>query len=196
MQTTQTADEASINALTSLLSGVSLVTVDDQPTLRFSGMNIQIVNGAGTETGINGKGNLIVGYDDNPFDLARSGSHNIITGNDSGWTSYGGLVTGEDNELDGEESAIIGGVDNHSSGRWSAISGGEENSAFGDGASVSGGEGNTANALGASVSGGYDNNSQRPICISPAAATATPRAMKAHQSAAASTTPRSARSRQ
>ena len=158
LQTKQTTDEASVTALTTLLSGVSRVTLDSQPTLRFSGMNLQLVNGAGTESAVNGRGNLIVGYDDNSEGRPRTGSHNIITGDDNSWTSYGGLVGGDSNRLDGPESAIIGGSEDQSNGRWSAISGGEDNTASGDEASVSGGEGNTANALGASVSGGYDNN--------------------------------------
>lgn len=157
LQSQQNADEANVTALTSLLSGVSRVTLDSQPTLRFSGMNIQIVNGAGTQSALNGKGNLIVGYDDNTDNLPRTGSHNIITGDDNGWTSDGGLVGGEANELDAPQSAIIGGTLNTASGRHSSITGGRGNNAHGENSALIGGFGNTANGVESSISGGLDN---------------------------------------
>jgi hypothetical protein len=43
---------------------MSLVTHNDQPTVRFSGVNVQIVNGLDATDTINGAGNLIVGYDE------------------------------------------------------------------------------------------------------------------------------------
>src|SRR5438552_8391223 len=46
----------------------------DGMTLQLSGINLQIVSGAGATDGpVNGKGNLIVGYDANTGGLARTG---------------------------------------------------------------------------------------------------------------------------
>jgi hypothetical protein len=157
LKTKQASDEASVAALTSLLSGVSRVTLDSQPTLRFSGMNIQIVDGAGTQSAVNGKGNLIVGYDDNTFSLPRTGSHNIITGDDNGWTSDGGLISGEANEVDGPESAITGGTLNTANGRHTSITGGRGNIAHGENSALIGGFGNTANGVESSINGGISN---------------------------------------
>src|SRR5271166_4960505 len=40
---------------------------DKEPTIQFSGANVQELSGAGTERGaVNGEGNLVVGYDEQP----------------------------------------------------------------------------------------------------------------------------------
>ncbi len=56
--------------------------------------NLQLTNGAGsTAAAMNGKGNLIVGYnEDSPIPTSRTGSHNVIVGTQHEYTSYGGLV--------------------------------------------------------------------------------------------------------
>lgn len=82
------------------------------PTVVFSGCNVQIHNGLGSESdvgpwsppGTNGAGNLILGYNGLPTDPAdndsvpyiggRTGSHNLILGNGNTYISHGGLVSG------------------------------------------------------------------------------------------------------
>src|SRR5256885_13306260 len=36
-----------------------------KPTVQFAAVNVQIVNGAGKTESVNGKGNLVLGYDEN-----------------------------------------------------------------------------------------------------------------------------------
>lgn len=93
------------------LSGVlSLDTTDPtRPTALFNGVNVQIVNGLGATNGnpgtrigatpaINGLGNLIVGYDEPRLpeegSSDKSGSHNLIVGEENNYTSYAGVVFG------------------------------------------------------------------------------------------------------
>src|SRR5512139_2533371 len=61
----QTAEqlEMRIAQLEALLANVTRGTVQGQDTIRFSDVNVQIVNGSGVTDGpVNGRGNLIVGY--------------------------------------------------------------------------------------------------------------------------------------
>ena len=130
-------------------------------TVRFTGVNVQIVNGLGATNGnsenpyvsqgslTNSLGNLVVGYNEvrcsgyfnNPPEPRscvetegpeRLGSHNIVVGTGHQYASYGGLVIGFDNTI---------------SGAWSSVCGGRNNTASGEGATVSGGGGlNPGNA--------------------------------------------------
>ena len=145
----------------------------DGTTLQFSGINVQIVSGAGsTGAPVNGKGNLIVGYDAITTSPTQTGSHNVIIGDEHTFTTYGGLVAGSHNAITGVSASVSGGVNNtasaqnasvsggaggHASGVDASVSGGNSNTASGPGASVSGGGGNTASGFGASVSGGLNN---------------------------------------
>jgi hypothetical protein len=53
------------------LEGLSLELVGGQPTLRFTGVNVQVVSGSGTTSGtVNGLGNLIIGYNGNTIGAA------------------------------------------------------------------------------------------------------------------------------
>lgn len=54
---------ARVAELETLLASVSLE--DDGATLRFAGVNVQVVSGSGKTSGpVNSLGNLIVGYED------------------------------------------------------------------------------------------------------------------------------------
>nr|NIR43631.1 hypothetical protein [Gemmatimonadota bacterium]NIU03663.1 hypothetical protein [Gammaproteobacteria bacterium]NIV22944.1 hypothetical protein [Gemmatimonadota bacterium]NIX84937.1 hypothetical protein [Gammaproteobacteria bacterium] len=81
--------------------------------LTFSGMNVQVVDGSGdTDGAVNGLGNLIVGYNENGFSATRTGSHNLVVGYDHEYTSYAGLVAGQQNEVSNVGSSVSGGVGN------------------------------------------------------------------------------------
>src|SRR6266568_4023467 len=58
--------QSEIKLLKSILPHIKYVEsgVGGKPTIRFSGVNVQVVNGEG-ETGapVNGEGNLVIGYD-------------------------------------------------------------------------------------------------------------------------------------
>jgi chaperonin cofactor prefoldin len=133
-------------------------------TVRFSGVNVQVVSGSGATGGaINGLGNLIVGYNElrtqlsDRDDDARTGSHNLIMGQANNYTSYGGLVAGGFNSVSGVFASVSGGEGNTASGPRASVSGGAGNTASGPLASISGGQQNTASGRYASVSGGAFN---------------------------------------
>ncbi len=128
-------------------------------TLTISGVNVQVVDGSGATDSTSGLGNLTVGYNQLRVlggDL-RTGSHNLIVGDNNNYTSYGGLVVGAENEIDGAYASVSGGVANTASGVFSSVSGGNDNTASSAYASVSGGTANLASGPYASVSGGNLN---------------------------------------
>jgi hypothetical protein len=155
---------AEAEQLKALLPYIKLVPsgIAGKPTIQFSKVNVQIVNGEGKTATVNGEGNLVVGYDENPGTErgepgVQTGSHNVILGEEQEFTSYGGLVVGEGNSITGRFASVSGGTFNTASGEESSVSGGADNVASAHAASVSGGWTNTASADTSSVSGGYKN---------------------------------------
>jgi hypothetical protein len=127
----------------------------------FEGCNIHIRSGAGTTAAaVNGLGNLIIGYNEEspPGTENRTGSHNLVVGSGHTYSSYGGIVAGDNNVISGQNASVTGGSHNVASGSRSSISGGQFNSATSAFASVSGGRINLANGQWASVSGGDGNS--------------------------------------
>ena len=158
VQGTLSSVQSATKALSTTFNGVTRTTdVDGYATLQFSGMNVQVVNGTGEEYDDNGLGNLIVGYNDNDSDFPRTGSHNLVTGDDSGWSSYGGLIAGEGNESTDYYASVTGGYNNIASGAEAVVSGGGSNRATAENAAVLGGADDTVSGLAASVAGGFDN---------------------------------------
>jgi hypothetical protein len=123
----------------------------------FTGCDVEIRDGMGSTATQNGKGNLIVGYNENSQSYDRTGSHNIVVGKDNGYSSYGGLVAGQLNQITGSFASVSGGSYNTASGKSSSVSGGDANTASGYYSSVSGGYGNEASNDFSSVSGGSYN---------------------------------------
>jgi len=164
---------------------LATVSVNPDGDLVIEGANLLIQSGNGaTDAAVNGKGNLIIGYDEDLLGIPndRTGSHNLIIGPEHSYSSFGGFVAGRQNTISGKHasvaggdgnaaladySAILGGLNNTTEnvsppkgvpvGRAATISGGDNNTATGDAASVSGGSNNVASANGASVSGGKGN---------------------------------------
>ncbi|MCP4130100.1 MAG: hypothetical protein GY754_03685 [bacterium] len=161
LESTVDGHGTSINSLNTTFYGVARLSdpYTGQPTIQFSGVNVQIVSGSGsTAGGINGRGNLIVGYNETRAGNSdKSGSHNIIVGLQHNYSSYGGLVAGLRNTISARYSCVNGGRDNTATGDGSSVSGGIYNSASGDESSVSGGWLNTADGKYSSVSGGWQN---------------------------------------
>jgi len=156
--------ESRIEELEGLLQDVSRL-IDPNTgydTVRFEGVNVQIVNGSGTTDGETfGTGNFIIGYNelrDNEGNY-RDGSHMLVIGEANNYTSdsYGGMVVGSWNETSAPSASVSGGNANTASGQHSSVSGGGWGTASGDYASVSGGSQNRASGVGASVSGGNTN---------------------------------------
>jgi len=128
-------------------------------TIRFTGANVQIVNGLGSTNGgdldmgregnplqivTNGTGNLIIGYNEprsvpngSPH-FARTGSHNLIMGAANDYISIGGLALGRFLDLSGP--CTVGFGEYHDvSGNFAVVSGGLSNVASGAHSTVSGG---------------------------------------------------------
>ena len=70
---------AQVSNLIAINQHVSMVQLHGRPTVRFNGVNVQVVNGTGNTETSNGTGNLIVGYD-------------RVRNYDGSWTEWGNLV--------------------------------------------------------------------------------------------------------
>ena len=164
--TTKVALPASAEEQQTLLSILPHIrfVAGGEPTIRFSGVNVQVVNGTGDTSSANGLGNLIIGYNAHSDTNPQTGSHNLVLGTEQSFTSYGGLIGGSKNKLTGPFSVAFG-FDNTASGKWSAVTGGggnpdtggRGNIASGEESAVSGGNVNTASSVYSSVSGGNSN---------------------------------------
>jgi hypothetical protein len=137
--------------------------VAGKPTIQFSGVNVQIVNGEGKTASTNGAGNLVIGYDENAGSFPQTGSHDLILGLGQTFTSYGGLVAGRENTLSGPFASVLGGQENVASGEGATVSGGFNNRSTALSSSVSGGETNMASGQFASVSGGFANTANELV---------------------------------
>jgi len=143
--------EGQVKGLSNTLAGVTR----QGNTLRFTGMNLQILSGSGATNGpVNGLGNLIIGYDEHPG--TQSGSHNLVLGDRQTFTSYGGVIAGRGNTVSGPFGDAFG-ADNTASGESSSVTGGEQNAAQGNQSSVLGGELNLASDAFSSVVSGCEN---------------------------------------
>ena len=152
--------EQRISALEDLLDGVDRV----DGTIAFHGVNIQVTNGSGSTATTNGLGNVIVGYNtDRVGDDLRSGSHNLVVGDENEWTSHGGLIVGQHNSSTAVHGVVIGGFRNTATGGYAAVLGGFFNEASGNYSSVSGGTYNHASGSGSSVSGGHRGAAQEYV---------------------------------
>lgn len=167
--------EARIAALEAKLANMTVATVNGQPTVRFSGVNVQVINGAGSTETTNGTGNLIVGYNE----ADSSGNGRCTVGIDpatgaavtdaavcaaaGGAWSTTGFKTGSHYIVAGSENnySIFGGVvfgfRNTSNNSYANVTGGSSNTAGGNQSSVSGGNTNAAYSSSTSISGGSAN---------------------------------------
>jgi hypothetical protein len=132
----------------------------------IKGANLHLVNGLGqTDCGSeeepipncpNGPGNLIVGYNEprgsSPDE--RTGSHNVVVGQQHNFSRFGEIVVGWFNTISGDFASVSGGLDNTASGVTSVVCGGQQNTASGQSAAVSAGLLNTASGEFATISGG------------------------------------------
>jgi len=133
--------------------------VGGKPTIQFSGVNVQVVNGEGMTASTNGEGNLVIGYDENPTNRTQTGSHNLIVGPYQQYTSFAGIVSGSANAIEAEGAAVIGGFNNDADGERAVVDGGEDNVAYGFAAAVSGGSFNAAPGKWSTVTGGQSGQS-------------------------------------
>ena len=156
------SEEQELKALLKYVN-VEASGVAGEPTVQFSGANVQIINGEGNTASANGEGNLVVGYDEKPG--TQTGSHNLILGEEQTFTSFGGILGGKENTISAPFASASGGSKNTASGENASVSGGNGNTASANGASVTGGSTNIASGPVASVSGGNENSSDRLVVV-------------------------------
>lgn len=160
---------------------LTVATAGGFPRATLTGLNLQLVNGAGMTDSANGTGNLLIGYDEtlagahtcsvgtfsNEADCLansqvwarshKSGSHYLIVGSGHNYSRWGGIVAGNANTAINDYATVIGGASNTASGEFATVTGGLLNLASGGAASVAGGSFNVANGSNAHVSGGNRN---------------------------------------
>ena len=111
--------------------------------LFITGANLHVRNGLGATQGINGVGNLIVGYNESRGQPAspdvRTGSHNIVTGTGSNFSRHSAFITGVNNSSNGIFASVLGGTGNVSSGNFAVVVGGFNNQSTGNWATILGG---------------------------------------------------------
>jgi len=153
-------------------------------TVRFSGVNLQVVDGTGStykypgEGEENGLGNLIVGYNlaggidmcavDNVDEtvcegwgavysnIHKTGSHNLVVGDYHNYAGTGGVVAGYKNGISSHGTSVLGGTENLASDFYGSVSGGKQNNAGWMGVVV-GGYGNKVRYQYSVVVGGEAN---------------------------------------
>ena len=128
--------------------------IDSTNSVMVSGANLQITNGLGAvpeswlgQTGTNGLGNLIIGYNEETGyaeEYTRTGSHNLVVGVDHSYMGYGNIIGGMRNEVNGQYSACISREAEMTWGNVNLLLGGRKNTMVGTSRSVMiGGEYNT-----------------------------------------------------
>lgn len=135
------------------------------PHVIFEGANVHIRSGAGStdedqcvDDGCSGLGNLIIGYnEDFASNTLRTGAHNLVVGDEHGYTSTGGVVAGYQNDVTGRWASVLGGYQNDAGGQFATVSGGQGNDADGYASTVAGGGNNDATGQAAAVLGGSSN---------------------------------------
>ncbi len=151
--------EDAIAALEHVTESMSLELVDGYPVIRFTGVNVQVVSGAGSTSGsVNGVGNLLIGYHENIVD-ERTGSHNLVIGPWHSYTDHSGVVIGENNTVGGSYGVVLGGGGNTADANFAGVLGGIGNTASGWASVVAGASNSTteSSTTGGAVFGGEHN---------------------------------------
>lgn len=152
---------------------VSVGTQNGKPVVRFTGVNVQVVDGTGdtyggpTDPQPNGLGNLILGYDEprqaGPF-LCSDGAYTTQVDCETNGGTWAAIhksgahtlvVGGEHNYS--QHGGVVLGSENTINSLAASVTGGRLNESTGLYTSVSAGTNNAASGLYASVNGGTDN---------------------------------------
>lgn len=144
---------------------LAYVDVDEEEdTVTFTGANVFVVSGSGLSGGINGLGNLLVGY---PTHTVLTGSHNLIVGPDHEVTSSDSVVFGSYNTSSDHYTSILGGSGNSATETGAVVVGGRDNTASGAQSVVLGGDANTASGLRSTVYGGSEQDASEALSYAP-----------------------------
>ena len=149
------ASSADQQTLLSILPHITFATtgVGGKPTIKFTGINVQVLNGSGSTASDNGEGNLVIGYDERPG--GQTGSHNLVLGSGQAYVTYGSILAGTDNTVSGHSSVTLG-YQNAVNAAYSSITGGRSGSATAAYSSIQGGYDNRATANYGAVAGGFN----------------------------------------
>jgi hypothetical protein len=148
-----TADVATdLDTLETLTLGVDkllAVTEVSGTDLVFSGVNMHLQSGSGSSDDngtLLGLGNLVIGYNETSTGSAitRAGSHNLVLGTGHEYTSWGGIVAGQSNNISAPNASIISGTSNTVSGQYGAIVSGSSSTVSGTYAVIVSGRDNKA----------------------------------------------------
>ena len=169
--------EASLEKLLALSDVMSIQPLNGVPTVTLSGVNFQVINGAGLTESVNGAGNIIVGYDEanrltdqsycsldrNPAGtLLEDGNACIAAGGVFGPVHKSGshnLVVGSQNNYS-SAGAIVAGKHSTSNALYASVLGGVRNRASNFLATVAGGQENVALGNSSVVVGGSFNSTR------------------------------------
>ena len=154
--------QTNIAALQTKTASISVLTDPNtnQPTVRFTNVNVQVISGTGATKGTpNERGNLIMRYNElrGSGGDSRTGSNNLVIGTFNNYISRGGVVFGYANSISGFEATVLGGESNTASVGRSSVTGGDNNRVIDIDACVIGGRYNRANSRSSSVIGGFQN---------------------------------------
>jgi len=166
--------QSQVSNVAQLNGVVSLTSSNGVPTVRFSNVNVQVVNGQGITDSVTGTGNLIVGYDEArtigrphcSFGFNRTDSSPVTT--EEHCRNGNGIWAL--NHKSGSHNLIVGSRHNYSrvggtlfgilnsvTEDYSTVAGGFENHAGGSATFVGGGFRNFATGTAASILGGEEN---------------------------------------
>lgn len=182
LETDKAALEAKVAALEDLTAPV---TRDAEGDIVVSGVNVRIEDGMGQTrcagSVCNGKGNLILGYNEPPMECAedgrpcfqtlpgctcaeatdaeRTGSHNLVVGPRHRYTAGAGLIVGESNAVRQEVSSVLGGTFNEVNAQVSVVVNGTSNRITDSSGSILSGQRNTVASPYATILAGQDETS-------------------------------------
>ena len=106
---------------------LAVLSVNGDGDLEIVGANLHIRSGAGDSLALpNGKGNLIIGYDETDWGNDKSGSHHLVIGPFNTYTGKGGMVVGWGNTANALYASVSGGRNNTASAQYSSVSGGQD----------------------------------------------------------------------
>jgi len=77
--------------------------------LYIEGVNVQVKNLRGQSKLCDGRGNVVVGYNEPGTGVQATGSHNLVLGRSSDYRSHGGIVSGAVNTLERPDAVAVGG---------------------------------------------------------------------------------------
>jgi hypothetical protein len=165
--------QAALATVIALEGTLSVESVNGVRTVRFTGVNLQVVNGTNSTESVNGTGNLIIGYDEANTatrivcSLATDTNGGSLT-NETECLAAGGTVvaprkTGSHNLVMGSQNSyssaggIVAGRGNYVTALYASNLGGSENLASGRFSVNVAGQGNHSVESGAAILGGANN---------------------------------------